>query len=146
MNEQLGNCPRCGCDACYITPINETMSAYYCWGCGFQSSDLLKEGEFDLEEYELSLPELYKDLKSVDQTGRYWFPVTVVLPDKGTVFITGTSVSDAGWAGILVRETTAEEKAKLNDIKYLSDKNTLRRFDSFIDACEYVGVFNLKLD
>ena len=39
-NDKLDICPKCGCDGCYITPINETKNNYFCWGCGFQIFDL----------------------------------------------------------------------------------------------------------
>ena len=46
-NDKLTTCPLCECDGCYVTPINETAYNYFCWGCGFQTNDLMKEGEFD---------------------------------------------------------------------------------------------------
>lgn len=64
-NDSLGLCPKCSCDGCYITPINEAKNAYFCFGCGFQTNDLMVEGEFDFEQYEETLPELYKDILSI---------------------------------------------------------------------------------
>ena len=64
-NDKLSICPKCQCDGCYITPINETKNNYFCFGCGFQTNDLIKEGEFDLVVYEETLPELYKDIKYI---------------------------------------------------------------------------------
>lgn len=144
--DQLTTCPKCGCDGCYVAPISEFANSYLCWGCGFNTSDLMKEGEFDLEEMELSLPELYKDLAYLDQEGRKWYPTTINIPDKGTVFITGRHVGDWQWAGILSREATGEEAEKLKRIgqKYMSDSKTLKTFGKdFIEACDYVGIFKL---
>ena len=52
MKDKLSICPRCTSDACYITPLNEVKNNYFCFGCGFQTNDLMKEGEFDFETYE----------------------------------------------------------------------------------------------
>ena len=137
-------CPKCGCDGCYKTPINETKSNYFCWGCGFQTNDLMKEGEFDFTAFEETLPELYKDVKYVDQEGRVWYPISVNLPDKGTVFLNGTSKEDIKWSAIKVIELTEEEKKepKYKNLTYKSDAKSLQNFDNdFIEACDYIGLF-----
>ena len=137
-------CPKCGCDGCYKTPINETKSNYFCWGCGFQTNDLMKEGEFDFTAFEETMPELYKDVKYVDQEGRVWYPISVNLPDKGTVFLNGTSKEDIKWAAIKVVELTEEEKQepKYKGLTYKSDAKSLQHFgEDFIEACDYIGIF-----
>ena len=63
--DKLDNCPKCGCDGCYVQPVNRYKKSYFCWGCGFQTNDLMKVGEFDFEQYEETLPELYKDIKYI---------------------------------------------------------------------------------
>ena len=65
MEDSLVMCPKCGSDACYKTPINEFHSNYSCFGYGFQTSDLIREGEFNFEEYVQSLPYLYVDIKHI---------------------------------------------------------------------------------
>lgn len=144
--DNMSICPLCGCDACYITAINEVANRYFCWGCGYNSTDFLKEGEFNFEELEINYPELYLDLAKFDSEGRKWYPTTINIPDKGTVFINGTSIHDWQWAGILVREATDEEKKKLasKGVQYLSDSKTLKLFGTdFIEACDYVGIFKM---
>ena len=54
----------------------------FCWGCGYQTNDLMKEGEFDFEGYEEILPELYKDVKHKDEEGRVWYPAVINIEDK----------------------------------------------------------------
>ena len=137
-------CPKCGCDACYKTQINEVKSSYFCWGCGYQTNDLMKEGEFDFVGYEEILPELYKDVKHQDEEGRVWYPITINLEDKGTVFLNGKSADSVEWSGIKVVELTEEEKIqpKFKDKKYKSDAKSLKSFgNDFIEACDYVGMF-----
>ena len=144
INDKLTICPLCGCDGCYVTPINETKNNYFCWGCGFQTNDLMKEGEFDFEAYEETLPELYKDIKGKDDENRVWYPVSINLSDKGTVFLNGTDVSNVHWSAIKVIPLTEEEKQepKYKGLTYKSDAKSLQHFgDDFIEACDYIGIF-----
>ena len=137
-------CPKCGCDGCYITPINETKNNYFCWGCGFQTNDLMKEGEFDFAAYEETLPELYKDVKYTDDGGRVWYPISINIPDKGTVFLNGKSLEDTFWSGIKVIKLTEEEKKqpKYKSLTHKSDAKSLKNFgNDFIEACDYIGLF-----
>ena len=89
MEDNLVICPKCGSDACYQTPINEFHSNYACFGCGYQTSDLIREGEFNFEEYDQSLPYLYVDIKHTDGEGRVWYPQSVNIENQGTVFAYG---------------------------------------------------------
>lgn len=142
--EELIICPLCGSDACYKTPINEKHFSYFCFGGGHQTNDLMKVGEFNFEEYEETLPELYKDLKQTDSEDRAWYPVAINLPEKGTVFINGTSVENWQWCAIKTRELTEEESKSLANkgIKYKSDTSTMKHFEKeFIEALDYIGFF-----
>lgn len=144
MTDQLSTCPKCGCDGCYITPINETKNNYFCWGCGFQTNDLMKEGEFDFAAYEELLPELYKDVKYVDSEKRVWYPIVINVEDKGTVFLNGTSKEDAQWSAIKTVSLTEEEKQqpKYSSKTYKSDPKSLKSFgNDFIEAVDYLGLF-----
>ena len=143
-NDQLTMCPRCNCDGCYVTPINETKNNYFCWGCGFQTNDLMKEGEFDFEAFEEALPELYKDLKNADSEGRIWYPISINIPNKGTVFISGPDTLTAVWSAIKVIPLTEEEKQepKYRGMTHKSDAKSLKHFGyDFIEACDYIELF-----
>lgn len=143
-NDQMGTCPKCKCDGCYISPINETNFNYFCWGCGFSTNDLMIEGEFDFVGYEETLPELYKDVKYVDEQKRVWYPISINIPDKGTVFLNGKNAEDIQWAAIKVVELTEEEKQqpKYKNLTYKSDAKSLKNFEKdFIEALDYIGMF-----
>lgn len=143
-NDKLTNCPLCECDGCYVIPINETKNNYFCWGCGFQTNDLMVEGEFDFAAYEETLPELYKDIKGKDDQGRVWYPISINLPDLGTVFLNGTDASNVNWSAIKVIPLTEEEKQepKYKGLIYKSDAKSLKHFaEDFIEACDYIGIF-----
>ena len=145
MTDKMSICPKCGCDGCYVTPINETKNNYFCWGCGFQTNDLMVEGEFDFAQYEETMPELYKDIKYVDSEKRVWYPISINLPDRGTVFLSGKSTEEVQWSAIKVVPLTEEEKKqpKYKNLKYKSDAKSLKHFgDDFIEACDYMGMFD----
>ena len=49
-------CDRCGSDACYVQEVNEEIKNYQCYGCGFITNSLLKQGsQFFEEQMELLL-------------------------------------------------------------------------------------------
>ena len=145
MNDNLIICPKCGSDACYSTQINEIKNAYNCMGCGYHSNDLMIEGEFEDFEYEMTMPELHKDLKYIDEQKRIWYPMTINIEGKGTLFANGTSIHDWKWSVIKMRELTEEEqKEAINKgSKFKSDPSTMKHFENdFIEACDYLGLFN----
>ena len=144
MTDKLEICPKCQCDGCYITPVNETKNNYFCWGCGFQTNDLMKEGEFDFDAFEEALPELYKDVKYKDEEGRVWYPISINISDKGTVFLNGKTAENTFWSAIKVILLTEEEKKqpKYKGLEYKSDAKSLKDFgNDFIEACDYIGLF-----
>lgn len=146
MADALVICPLCGRDGCYKTPINETAFAYFGWCCGFQTNDLMKKGEFLFEEYEKNLPELHKDAKTEDSESRVWYPVSINMPEKGTVFLNGKNLEEAHWAAIKTVPLSKEEMAmpKYKNQTFKSDASTLKSFGGdFIEACDYVGVFDI---
>lgn len=143
-NDVITTCPKCKCDGCYKLPINEAAYSYYCFGCGFQTNDLMKEGEFDFVAYEETLPELYKDIKYTDEDSRVWYPIAINISTKGTVFVHGTTKDDWQWAAIKVVELTEEERKepKYKGASHKSDAKSLKHFGTdFIEACDYIGVF-----
>jgi transcription elongation factor Elf1 len=72
MSDNLVTCNHCGSHLCYEIKINETQNAYSCVTCGFSATDLLKDGEYDVEGFEETFPELYKDLKFIDEDKKEW--------------------------------------------------------------------------
>ena len=145
--DSLIDCPLCGeKGACYSIAINEFHSSYLCLGCGFQSSDLMVDGEYDVEEYEKELPELYKDVKKTDSQNRVWYPSVTNIEDKGTVFLNGASKEDCKWSAIKsVKLTKAEKKLdKFKGKTWKSDSSSLKNFgngpESYLDALEYIEV------
>jgi hypothetical protein len=110
----------------------------------------MKEGEFDFDTYEETLPELYKDIKNTDPEKRVWYPITINIQDKGTVFANGKTKYDWQWAGVKAVVVSEEEKGKFKipgtedhythktDIKSLKNHSQ----DDFIEALDYIGFYN----
>ena len=149
MIDSLTKCPRCSQDeSCYIQPINETKNAYSCFNCGYQTNDLMKEGDFDFEEFESTLPELHKECKTIDEEGRVWYPATINVPTKGTVFLNGSSKDNCFFSGIKTKTLTKKEQKepRWKGQTHKSDPETLQNFGplGFYDACEYIGLFELE--
>jgi len=143
--DALSICPKCVSDACYKLPIGETTYSYLCFGCGYQTNDLMKVEDLDFEAYEATMPELHKDMKHIDTENRVWYPITMNLPTKGTVFLGGKSMEYAEWNAIKVRPLTEEEQKHLSnkDITHKSDSTTLKTFGKdFIEALDYINFFD----
>ena len=148
MTDNLITCPKCKApESCYTQPVNEFHKSYLCLSCGFQTNDLMREGEFNFEEYEQELPELYKDIKTVDEEGRVWYPNIINIESVGTVFANGASKDEWEWSGILNVELTKEEKEspRFKGKKYKSDSKSLKSFGKdYFAACDYIGLFDVK--
>lgn len=141
MEDKLVTCSRCGSDACY-EHNHQGITIWSCMGCGFTTNELMIDGSELIKATEEVMPELYKDLRFVDDKNQVWYPTVVNIEDKGTVFANGTTVDNWGWAGIKATETTDEEKEKFKGAKFKSDPKTLKMFDqkSFDEACAYIGL------
>jgi|TARA_R110000772_G_C13180048_1_gene427953 hypothetical protein len=148
-SDKLTICDKCGSDACYVTEVNQDINNYFCYGCGFQSNTLMREGEELLEEQMKSLPELYKDLKFEDTNNQIWFPSTVNLTEQGMVFANGSSTRNWKWAAVKAIPVTDEEKLKYpipnkeNEFyKWRMDMTTIKQFKErdFMEALSYIGV------
>jgi len=144
MTDKLTDCPIClQKGAVYTTAINEFHNHYLCLGCGFTTNDLMRVGEFDFEEYEKELPQLYIDSKKQDEEGRVWYPNIVNIQDKGTVFLNGTCKEDSRWSAIKNVKLTKKEKQdpRFKGKTHKSDSDTLVDFENdYLSALEYIGI------
>ena len=144
--EKLVTCKRCGGNACYEQKIDETITTNLCMGCGFTTSTLLVEGSAQVDNAIETSPELYKDLMYKDSSGNIWLPSTITLPEKGMVFIDGTSKTNWKWSAVRAVEITDEDR-KLkkfpDDQKYRMDMKNAKLFDQkeFMDALEVIGFY-----
>ena len=114
-------CKRCGSDACYTQKVGK-ITLYSCYGCGFQTSTIMKRGEKFFEEQMDILPDLYKALLGEDEDGLIWMPQTVNLPQNGMVFATAAkefgvkdeavSQDNYEWACLLYTSPSPRDRQK----------------------------------
>jgi hypothetical protein len=147
--DNLTICAKCGSDACYVDEVNQDIKTYFCYGCGFQTNSLMKEGDVFFERQLEVLPELYKDLLNKDDDGHIWMPTTVNIPEKGMIFANGPSKDQWSWAAVKAVPVTKEEAKKYpipgKKGEYYSwrmDMTTLKEFNErdFIEALSYIGI------
>jgi hypothetical protein len=149
MIDDLILCDRCGSDAAYKQEINETVTLIQCFGCGFQTSTLMKRGEKFFDEQIELLPNLYKELMGEDEEGKIWFPGIFTIEDKGIVFANGKNANNWKWAAVKAVLVKEEEKTKYpipgkkgEYYKWRMDYNTLEEFEenNFMDALSSIGI------
>jgi hypothetical protein len=149
--DALDICPCGQSDACYTQQVNENIKNKQCYGCGFLSNSLMKEGEpFYEQQFEL-LPELYKDLIWEDNDGYKWMPTTVNIHDKGLVFAYGSNPQEWKWGAVKAVLIEENERSKYpNPISpgefytHKTDMTTMKLFDKhdFIEALDYIDALN----
>lgn len=143
--DNLSTCNRCGGDACYTQQVTPQLKTYWCYGCGFISNDLMKEGEEYFAQQINGLPDLYLDLLYKDSEGRYWMPSTVTIEDKGMVFAQGTNPREWRWTAVKAVKRTKEDLKKnpKNKAEYKMDMVNQKHFEekNYMDALEHIGVF-----
>ena len=159
VEDQLIKCNRCGGDACYTQKVGK-ITLYSCYGCGFQTSTVMKRGEKFFEEQMDILPELYKALLGEDEEGLVWMPQTVNLPQQGMVFAAVArdhgvanetpSQDNYEWAAVKAVEIKEEDKEKYpipnkkgEFYEWRMDMTTEKRFphNDFMEALDYINVF-----
>jgi hypothetical protein len=147
--DNLTICKRCGSDACYTQEVTPEITNQFCYGCGFQTNTLMKEGKEFFEQQKELLPELYKDLIYKDEEGQMWMPSMINVPDKGMVFANGTDSNNWKWAAVKAVVVTEEEKHKYpikgkkdQYYEFRMDMATMMPFDenNFMDALSYIEV------
>ena len=147
--DNLTICKHCGSDACYVIENSPTVKTYSCFGCGFTTNSLMKQGEeFYIQQLEV-LPEIYKDVLFEDENELIWMPTTINLPQQGMVFYNGTNKENAKWAAVKAVEVLEEEKEKYpikskpgEFYKDRMDMSTMKPFEmkEFMEALTYIGV------
>lgn len=147
--DNLTICDRCGSDACYIQEISSELKNYFCYGCGFLTNTLMKEGsEFMLQQIEI-LPELYKDLFIIDKEGKIWMPTMVNEPTKGMIFANGPSKDNWRWTAVKAVKVKEEEKEKYpipgkkgQYYTWRMDMTTQQHYmeKDFMEALDYIGL------
>lgn len=143
-------CPHCGSKNCFHEEVGEGLTSYLCMGCGYTSNDLFKNGSEELAGYETTMPELYKDIKFIDQRrGITWYPTVMNVPTIGLVFVDGTTKTDWKWKAAPAVDVAEADRQKYPIPGKPGEFYTKRvsmelaqTFDQndFTAACKYIGL------
>lgn len=132
MKQKSIVCPHCTSQICteIISP-DEKFKIWNCFSCGYTSNSTLVEKH--IEKVEETLPELFKDLRFIDENGFYWYPLSVMLDNKAMVFPEGKSVDDWKWSAVQSKDGKV-------------DMTTKKEFEQnqFVYALEYIDYFSQK--
>ena len=147
--DNLTFCSRCGSDACYTQEVNEEISIYHCYGCGFTTNSIMKKDNKFFEEQMETLPNLYKALMGEDEEGKIWMPSTINIHDKGMVFANGKTETNWKWGAVKAIPVKDKEKEKYpipnkkgEYYKWRMDMKNVKEFEekNYMDALSYIGV------
>lgn len=145
--DNLVTCNRCGGNACYEQKVNEEVTTYLCMGCGFTTATNMTENSAPVRAALESAPDLYKALKFEDKNKNIWFPATITLPNKGMVFVDGTSKDNWKWASVKSILITEEEKEKFpKGQTHKMDMHGIQHHEQkdFMNALEQIGFFSIQ--
>jgi hypothetical protein len=138
-----------GSNACYEQSFEEEgkeIKTWLCFGSGYTTSTLMTEGSKTLQDLMETAPELHKDLLHKDSEGRIWLPATITLPNKGMVFLDGTSKQDWKWSGVKAISIADSELDKYPEGQtHKMDMMNGKAFEKkdFMDALEYIGFYTV---
>ena len=140
-----------GSNACYEQTFEQQgqqIKTWLCFGSGFTTSTLMTEGSKVVNDLLETSPELYKDLLHIDKDKRVWAPATITLPEKGMVFLDGSSKEQWQWAAVRAIPITEEDrkvKQFPSDQTHKMDMKNLKHFaqNNFMDALEYIDFFKI---
>jgi hypothetical protein len=140
-----------GSNACYEQSFEQQgqqIKTWLCFGSGFTTSTLMTEGSKVVNDLLETSPELYKDLLHIDKDKRVWAPATITLPEKGMVFLDGSSKEEWQWAAVRAITITEEDrkvKQFPSDQTHKMDMKNLKHFaqNNFMDALEYIDFYKL---
>lgn len=138
-----------GSNACYEQTFEQEgkeIKTWLCFGSGYTTSTLMQEGSKPVQDLLETSPELYKDLMHTDKLNRVWFPATITLPEKGMVFVDGTSTKDWQWSAVksipLTEEEIKSEKFPEGQTFKMNVKEAQKfKQKDFMDALEVIGFY-----
>ena len=116
--------------------------------CGFTTSTVMQDNGAIVKTAVESSPELYKDLKFVDDNNLAWLPATITIPEKGMVFLDGSNKEQWKWASVRSVPITEEDrktKSFPSDQTHKMDMNNIKHFEQndFMTALENIDFYKL---
>jgi Zn ribbon nucleic-acid-binding protein len=95
--EELFDCPICGTDKSVVALKMQGVNTRICQSCGYQTNEGMVDGS-DLEKSIFnSQPELFKELKLIDDNGFVWYPTVLNEQNEAMLFPDGKNADNWGW-------------------------------------------------
>ena len=140
--EKVITCPVCfDVNKCF-EDIQETVSSYLCFKCGFMSDSRYEIGSLQLIENLKKSPKLVRETKIEDkERGIVWFPSVINMGKLGMIFPEGTSDSYY-WKYAKVIDIPKEEQPLYDNHTQRLDVENAQTFSQyeFVKACESMGI------
>jgi hypothetical protein len=97
MMEEMHDCPICGIESSIFDVKMSGVDTQICQSCGYQTNKGMVDGtDFEQSLYD-SQPELFKDLKLVDDNGFVWYPTVLNEVNQAMLFPDGKNADNWGW-------------------------------------------------
>ena len=91
------DCPICGTDKSVVTLKMQGVNTRICQNCGYQTNEGMVDGSDVEKSIFESQPELFKDLKLIDDEGFVWYPTVLNEQNKAMLFPDGKNADNWGW-------------------------------------------------
>jgi hypothetical protein len=95
--EELYDCPICGTDSSVVALKMGGVNTSICQNCGYQTNEGMVDGSDVEKSIFESQPELFKDLKLIDDEGFVWYPTVLNEQNEAMLFPDGKNADNWGW-------------------------------------------------
>ena len=93
----MHDCPICGTESSIFEVKMSGVDTRICQSCGFQTNEGMIDGSDVEKSIFESQPELFKDLKLVDDNGFVWYPTVLNEKNQAMIFPDGKNADNWGW-------------------------------------------------
>ncbi len=145
-NDKLVECKHCNSKLCYEKQTPD-FTLWTCFTCGFVANSKMIVGSSYYEEQTSILPEVYKEVIYVEDSGIVWIPNFVKKPEMGMVYLNKNKKGDYEWNVVKEIPIPEEEQNKYpiphkkgEFYKFKTDMSTLKEFDlnNYMGALDYL--------
>lgn len=122
--EELNDCPICDTEQTVAGVKMGGVNTWICQSCGYQTNEGLVHGsdvEKDLHE---SQPELFKDLREIDDNNYSWYPSVLNEKNKAMLFPDGKNTETWGYRVAKYVPIGPDDKAIVGQTHKLDMKNS----------------------
>jgi len=95
--EEMHDCPICGTESSIFEVKMSGVDTRICQSCGYQTNEGMIDGSDVEKSIFESQPELFKDLKLVDDNGFVWYPTVLNEKNQAMIFPDGKNADNWGW-------------------------------------------------